>query len=108
LGTRCANTYVAHLERYEASKLFKIAANERERNFIRNITNNLCNKAFRYRNNWAVKGVLGAMFLYNLSKANETKNYLLIRRKLTCSEQVGIYCNTITSGLLFGLVFIAI
>mgnify|MGYP007031241061 CR=1 FL=1 len=96
------------MERYEASKLFKIAASEKERNLIRNITNNLCNKAFRYRINWAVKAGLGAMFLYNLSKANETKDCLTIRRKLTNCEKVGIYCNTVTSGLLFGLVFIAI
>jgi hypothetical protein len=108
LGTRCANSYVAHLEKYEASKLFKLAATEKERNFIRNITNKLYTKAFRYRINWAVKAGLGAMFLYNLSKSNETKDILTIRRTLKCSEMIGIYYNTITSGLLFGLVFIAI
>jgi hypothetical protein len=96
------------LERYEASKLFKLAASEKERNFIRNVTNNLLNKAFRYRMNWGVKAGLGAMFLYNLSKANETKDCLIIRRKITCSEMVGLYYNAMTTGLLFGLVFVAI
>lgn len=108
MGTRCANTYVAHLERYEASKLFKNAASEKERNVIRNFTNKLWARAFRYRANWAVKAGLGAMFLYNLSKANEIKDCLVVRRKLQCSEMVGIYYNAITSGLLFGLVFCAI
>jgi hypothetical protein len=108
LGTRCANTYVAHLERYEASKLFKIAASEKERNVISNFTNKLYARAFRYRINWAVKAGLGAMFLYNFSKANEIRDCLIVRRKLQCSETVGIYSNTISSGLLFGLVFFAI
>jgi hypothetical protein len=108
LGTRCANTYVAHLERYEASKLFKIASSERERSVISNFTNKLYFKAFRYRVNLAVKAGLGAMFLYNLSKANEIRDCLIVRRKLQCSETVGIYSNAITSGLLFGFVFLAI
>jgi hypothetical protein len=108
MGTRCANTYVAHLERYEASKLFKLAATEKERNFIRCFSDKLCAKAFRYRINWAVKAGIGAMFIYNLSKASETKDVLAIRRKLKCFDWAGIYYNTFTSGLLFGLVFLAI
>ena len=100
--------YLDHMSRYNLSKQLVINAANRERNHIRQFTDFVIRKCWRYRLNYLVKTGLATMFLYNLCKANETHNLLALKRKLNKTECLCVYNNAITSFLLFGFVAITI
>jgi hypothetical protein len=100
--------YMDHITRYNLSKQIVMNATKRERDHIKQFTDFVIKKCWRYRMNYLVKGGLATMFLYSLCKANETHNLLKLKRKITAQECCSVYNNAISSFLLFALVSVAI
>ncbi len=98
LGSR-SEQYLQTLQRYQISRNFAISASEYERNWIRNFTNCVMKKVWRNKSNYALKGVLAGIFLYNFSKAEEANKLNNLRRgKETCD--CDLYISSIFSGFL--------
>jgi hypothetical protein len=51
-----------------------------ERNWIRNFTDNILKNINRHKGNYLLKSLLTVSFLYNLCKAQENVNLLILRR----------------------------
>lgn len=79
LGVR-TNSYLDHVKRFEMSKQLVSNAAIYEKNLIRGFTDLVVRKIWRNKMNYMLKGGLGLMFLYSLSKANENKNLFVLRK----------------------------
>lgn len=99
IGAR-SEQYLNQLNRYQISKGLALTASEYERNWIRNFTNCVLKKIWKSKANYGLKATLGAIFLINLSKANEANKLNSLRQgKKGCDCQ--LYKSTIFSFGLF-------
>lgn len=88
------------------SKILVLNATEYERNWIRNFTNFVVNKAWRHKANYSVKLGLATMFMYNLCLANENLSLYMLRRPVAPkrADFFSIYYN---SSITFAMAFLA-
>jgi hypothetical protein len=91
--------YLDQVRRFEQSKTLISEATIYQRNLMRGFTECLFRQAWRNRYNYAVKGGLVTIFLFNLCKANENKNLYLLRKAQPSRADIAqIYYNTGVSG----------